>query len=281
MARQKVILLHTSGTSSTPLTGSGDVALALGEIAVQHNYQKPELLIRLSDSAGAISGNLAHFVDSAEINARISSASTELSTAIGNLDTRLGDGVTAASSATAQFTAVGNRLDAIGTRLAAAEDDITGLTTSAQTIADNLTAETSARTAADTALGGRIDGVVSSIDTINGEIGTEFTSDSTIPSQLAAVKSTADSAVQTINVAPASNSVVTLSKGVTGTTVEITATVDVDNVSGATSASTGLSQAWETKQYVDAAIQDVIGGGSGESLSTLRTDIDAISGTNK
>lgn len=276
MARQKVILLHTSGTSYAPLTGSSDVALSLGEIAVQHNAGKPELIIRLDDGNGGLSGNLAHFIDQAAITTLINSAQTTLQTAIGELDTRLGSGVTAASSATQQFEAAAEARTALGTRLAAAENEISALTASASSLNDAIEAETSARTSADTALGTRIDGTVTDIATINGKLGSGFTSDSTVASQLAAVKSTADSAIQTVGAT--GDTYLTLTATPDGTSVGITGTLDMQAVSSATSANTGLAEAFETKSYVDAQIAAIAGGESGESLNKLRTDINAVSG---
>ena len=84
MARklQKLINYHTSGNTSMP--AAGDVAL--GEIVVRHNDQKPELLIKKNDDS------FATFIDSVAVENAILDAQTTLEGQIsllsGNVDTK-------------------------------------------------------------------------------------------------------------------------------------------------------------------------------------------------
>ena len=84
MARklQKLINYHTSGNTSMP--AAGDVAL--GEIVVRHNDQKPELLIKKNDDS------FATFIDSVAVENAILVAQTKLEGQIsllsGNVDTK-------------------------------------------------------------------------------------------------------------------------------------------------------------------------------------------------
>lgn len=82
-----------------------------------------------------------------------------------------------------------------------------------------ITAETAARQSADSDMATDISTNASDISTINGKLGNGFSSQSTVTSQLAAVKTTADSAVQTVSVANSAANGITASKS--GTTVTL------------------------------------------------------------
>ncbi len=171
MARQKLIHLHTSGTTqSKSVLTSGNYALELGEIAVQHNAEAAKIYVRLSDAQGAASENIAEFIDATAVDAKITTALAQTTTDLSNLRTVVGDGIQGKS-----------------------------LTQAINDANDSLAAEISARTAADTTLDGRIDEVVGDLadeasartaadDAINAKIGGSFNSTNTVAAAISGLE---------------------------------------------------------------------------------------------
>ena len=142
----------------------------------------------------------------AETQARISAVSgvnSTVATLRSDLDTAtaatatLRDDLTAETSArTAADTALDNRVTAIENSIGeggSVADQLSALTAA-------IAAEESARTAADTALTDTVTTLRSEHDALAENVGSGFTAQSTVAQQLAAVKSTADSAIQAITV---------------------------------------------------------------------------------
>ena len=140
MARklQKLINYHTSGTG---MPASGDVAL--GEIVVRHNDDKPELLIRKNN------GSFATFIDSGAIETIVTDINGEVNAVIGDVtalkafsghvatnfatktdaqgyaNTAKGEAIAAAKTETTNQ--VGALSGAVVTRFTAVEGDVTAL----------------------------------------------------------------------------------------------------------------------------------------------------------
>ena len=148
MARklQKLINYHTSGTG---MPASGDVAL--GEIVVRHNNEKPELLIEKTN------GTFATFIDSGAVENAIAVAQTtvegQVSSLSGSVDTKFSNYYTKAE--------VNNN---VATAKSEAVSSAKGYTDGKITELD------SALTADITALDGRIDKLESLTATTNSAI---------------------------------------------------------------------------------------------------------------
>ena len=90
MARnQKLIHYHSSGETNQLVVSN----LSYGEIAVRHNENKPELYIRVNESA------LATFIDSAAIEGKLSAITSSVDSKISSIETSIGT----LSSATENF----------------------------------------------------------------------------------------------------------------------------------------------------------------------------------
>jgi len=100
------------------------------------------------------------------------------------------------------------------------------LSGSASTLHDLITAETQARENADSALTSSAETNAQNITAINEKLGNGFTTASTVTSQLAAVKTTADGAVQSISIKNTSANKITATEDGTTHNVEL----DFDNM---------------------------------------------------
>lgn len=160
---------------------------------------------------------------SAETQARITAVSgvnSALATTNSNVSDLSSATQTNAAAIAAETSARTDADSALEERIEAIEESIGDGGSVAEQISalqEALSAETSARTSADTTLTNTANGLRSDLDTLTGNVGTGFTASSTVASQLAAVKTTADSAVQTITVDNTATNGITATK--TGTSV--------------------------------------------------------------
>ena len=174
MARQKLINLHSSGTTVTSLY-TGDDALVLGEIAVQHVDGNAKLHIRVSNDQGAmVASKLASFIDESAINKKISDAVEGVSSDVDALEQKLGSGFTSTNTVA---KAIQDEAAARASGDTELEDAISALTDalSAETIAreatdSRLSAETRDREAADLLIDGRLDTAESDIASVQAKL---------------------------------------------------------------------------------------------------------------
>ena len=229
--RQKLIHLHTSGTSKP------EGLLELGEIAVQHDSVEGARLFIDTVSGGTGSeSTLAEFVPKSYVDAKVAevssgetalkgrvealeakvdvatNVSTAISDAIGELDTT-------DSATTGQFVTSVSQTDGkiAVTRKALVESDIPSLpitkitslqtelnkkvntadVSTASTVTDAMSAST--KVATEKLVEGALEQAKTAaqgyVDAVDAKLGDGFSSSSTVTTQLAAVKATADAAV--------------------------------------------------------------------------------------
>ena len=279
MARQKLINFHSSGTTVTSLY-TGDNALVLGEIAVQHNEEAPKLHIRVSDkTTGAITNTLASFIDSSAVDAKINSAVTIVNQTISNVDDKLGEG----------FDATNTVAKAIKAEEDARKLADSGLTTAIESVADDLAneviareltdtllaSETTARTSADSALDTKIVDVTSDVETIKDQLYGIPATSGAVASYVAQQIEELTDALDEIEVG-ATHDYVTVTIG--NKTAERTQSVAVEvatvDVSAATATTDGLAVAYDVKGVTDALgtrINGVVG-----DIGTIQDQLDGF-----
>ena len=240
------------------------------------------------------------------LQAAVSSAQTDIATVAANLaaevenrsqgDTTLGgriDGVVSDVSGLrtdigdleAADTALGGRIDA-------------EVTARQNAVAD----EASARTAADTALDNRLKAVEGNLESgytktaineLSGSVGTNatniaanesaigelqdalgtgFSAQNSVSSQLAAVKSTADGALQSISTGTADNYItVTVGQEDSNHNQTVAAAANVKAISAVTSGETFLADAYDVKQEINK-----VSGGASEKINQLEGEVDTL-----
>lgn len=264
MARQKLIHLHTSGlTSQSSVLTEGEHALSLGEIAVQHNPTTAKLYIRLSDASGTPSNNIATFVDQTQVEHLISLTAATISNEIGDLRDSISAETTRATSAE---TTLRDAIAEIRQSISSATSDTTALQ-------EALSAETQARREADSALSqsittnaGNISQNTTDIGNLQQWLGEGFENKSvaeqlgdgfavsSVTQQLAAVKTTADGALQSI-ASGTSHDYVTVTIGEKSNNSQtVSVEVATAEVATATTVGAGLADAKDVKNYVDGQV---------------------------
>ena len=186
MARQKLINLHSSGTTTTSLL-SGDNALVLGEIAVQHVDGDAKLHIRLTDGTGTLVTNkLGSFITETAIDTKIASVGgdvTALSAKVGagfegkTITEAINDEVSARKNAdTTINNTIGSGFSTTDTVRKAIDDEATARGTVATNLANEVARATSAESALDTAIKAN----KGDIDTLSAKVGDGFDSTNTV-----------------------------------------------------------------------------------------------------
>lgn len=258
MSRQKLIHLHTSGDSTTKtFLLQGDTALALGEIAVQHNAEDTKLYVRLSDSAtGAETGTLGEFITKTAIDAAIKTASDALGLridgvveAVSALTDNLDEEIERATSAE---TTLSTAIQAERTRAISAETDLD------TAIKDEVARATSAETDIKKDVSDLQNSVSTIEDQLEGFNTTEGAVKDYVDAAVSAVSEVAQTALQGIS-AGTSHDYVTVSvsekdaNNNQGIEVELT----VVDLSAATVNNKGVAEAYDVKQKFNAVDGEV------------------------
>lgn len=103
--------------------------------------------------------------------------------------------------------------------------------------------------------------VDSKVSTVDGKLGSGFTADSTVTSQLAAVKATADTALQSISAGDKKDYVtVSVSDKGNGTTQKISVELTTQTISEAGDTSKGVAEASDVKAYIGGIETSLQGG---------------------
>ena len=241
-----------------------------------------------------------------ELQAAISSAWTEIQAVASNLsdeidnradgDTTLGGRITTLEGKASDAE---TNISDLQSAVEANENAITAETEARQTAVSN---EATARTEADTALGNRITAVENDLSTgatkqaiaavssatqtnagnisnnataisdLNDKLGTGFSASSTVANQLAGVKSTADSALQSISTGTADN-YMTVAVGEKDANNNQTVAVSAKTkaISAVTSGETFLADAYDVKQEINK-----VSGGASDRLNTLESEVDVL-----
>ena len=241
-----------------------------------------------------------------ELQAAISSAWTEIQAVASNLsdeidnradgDTTLGNRITTLEGKASDAE---TNISDLQSAVEANANAITAETEARQTAVSN---EATARTEADTALGNRITAVENDLSTgatkqaiaavssatqtnagnisnnataisdINDKLGTGFSASSTVANQLAGVKSTADSALQSISTGTADN-YMTVAVGEKDANNNQTVAVSAKTkaISAVTSGETFLADAYDVKQEINK-----VSGGASDRLNTLESEVDVL-----
>lgn len=255
MARQKLINLHSSGTTVTSLY-TGDDALELGEIAVQHVDGKAKLHIRVSNDQGAIvASKLASFIDESAIDKKISTAVGGVSSDVDALKEALGAG----------FDLTHTVAKAIQDEAAARESGDTELQTdislltetlSAETVAREatdarLSAETRDREAADLLIDGRLDTAESDIASVQAKLsGITGTVKEYVDNTVSAITDALDS-VEAATPADGDLASISVSQK-TNRKQTIGVSLTVVDVSASSVSNKGLAEASDVKSVTDA-----------------------------
>ena len=187
MARKHLIHYHSSSTT-LPLANASADSLKYGEIAVQHNAAKPELLIATVVAEGEGTGTLAHFIDSAATFVMITGQTSPLSTAIAELQEEVS--ALTAGSLTEILPTGDTTANYIKLSISAKGEGTT------QTIGASAITHTVADAVASSADGLAVaSDVRSHIDAINAKLGTGVTSANTATAQFTSV----NNSISTIN----------------------------------------------------------------------------------
>ena len=263
MARQqKLIHLHTSGTTDSPsvLLSGGASELAFGEIAVQYNTAQPKIYIRKANDT------LAEFIDSEKVAALISNAGTSLQQSIDNVAGDLADELSARTEAD---SALNTRLQVVEAAVGAGQEGDNSLTSRVATLESGLETETSERTSADTAINTVINSLGTRTETLEGKLSGITNSD------LTNAISEAGSALQSVSANNTSGAyaAVSVSDKGQGTTQSVGVTLTTKAVASATANDNGLAVAKDVKDYVDGQISSVT-----TTTNSIERDIDDLQG---
>lgn len=167
MARQHLVHLHTSGTALPSAVETE--GLRLGEIAVQHNVNQPELIIA---TVTGETPTFAHFIDSSAVDAKIAAATSTITTDVTALKAvtsgYTGEGAiktdvnTAKNAVTTEATARAEADEALSARLG---EGVTGSNTATQQFDALRSAITTANTAIE-GLESRVGAVETNVSTL-------------------------------------------------------------------------------------------------------------------
>ena len=273
MARQKLINLHSSGTNVTPLY-TGDNALVLGEIAVQHTQSAPKLHIRVSNGEGAmVAETLASFVDESAVDLKISTAIGTISQNVDDINAKIGGNFNAtntvakaiADEADARASADSGLSESIATVSSDLSDEITAREATDTLLSNEITA----RTSADTALDDKIDGVSNEVDAIQLQLEGIPSGSGAVATYVAQQISELTDALDEITAAtPASDYVtVTVSDKSIDRKQTVGVSVKVVGVSEATATKQGLADAFDVKGITN---------GLATRIGNAESDIDAL-----
>jgi len=199
-------------SAETAARVAADTALTASLSA--ETYAREQAVNSLEDEDERLAGLIAD-----EVTARTTAINT-LTSSAETLQTNIANEV---QRATGAETVLRNQITAeTAARIAADSaitDSIDALEGDSKRLENLITAETAARVSADTQHDNSIQNLNTSINNINDKIGEGFSAQSTIASQLSAVKSTADSAVQSVVVSNTATNGITATKS--GTTVTL------------------------------------------------------------
>lgn len=213
-------------------TGDNNLGTRIGQVETSVSSLQSEL----GDVDGKADANAAAI--SAETSAREAAVSAE-ATARADADTALGN----------RITAVENDLSSGATKQA-----ISALSSATQTNAGNISNNASA------------------ISDLQDKLGEGFSAASPVSTQLASVKSTADSALQSISTGTADNYMtVTVGAKDSNNNQTIAVAAKTKAVSAVTSGETFLADAYDVKQEINK-----VSGGASERLNTLESEVDAL-----
>lgn len=255
MARQKLINLHSSGTTVTSLY-TGDDALELGEIAVQHVDGKAKLHIRVSNDQGAIvASKLASFIDESAIDKKISTAVGGVSSDVDALKEALGAGFDLTHTVAKAIQDEAAARESGDTKL---QTDISLLTEtlSAETVAREatdarLSAETRDREAADLLIDGRLDTAESDIASVQAKLsGITGTVKEYVDNTVSAITDALDS-VEAATPADGDLASISVSQK-TNRKQTIGVSLTVVDVSASSVSNKGLAEASDVKSVTDA-----------------------------
>ena len=256
MARQKLINLHSSGTTVTSLY-TGDNELVLGEIAVQHAQSAPKLHIRVSNGEGAmVAETLASFVDESAVDLKISTAVGTVSQNVDAINAKIGTG----------FDSTHTVAKAIQDEAAARASGDTELEVDISVLTENLSAEVTAReatdallsneitarTSADTALDDKIDGVSNEVDAIQLQLEGIPAGSGAVATYIENQSEELTDALDEITAGTSHDYVTVTISDKTDRIQTVEVAVAAKEVSAATASKQGFADAYDVKQITDS-----------------------------